>query len=102
MLAVVVLMEYDQQARRDLLVVPQSVGMATSQQLENRLSKPGEDHHEQFPEYRLSMKPNDSLEMTPTSRCHCIVALHPQADICACFMHLQPIVVAPSSSSIWQ
>lgn len=30
MLAVGVLMEYDQQARRDLLVVPQSVGMAIS------------------------------------------------------------------------
>jgi hypothetical protein len=48
MLAVGVLMEYDQRARGDLLVVPQSVGMATSKQLENRLSKPGEDYHEQF------------------------------------------------------
>jgi hypothetical protein len=35
-------------ARCDFLVVPQSVGMATSQQLENRLSKPREDHHEHF------------------------------------------------------
>ena len=50
MLMVGVLMEYNQQARRELLVVPQSVGMATSQQLENRLFKLGEDHHEQFPE----------------------------------------------------
>lgn len=48
MLAVGVLMEYDQRARRDFLVVSQSVGMATSQQLKNRLSKPGEDHHEHF------------------------------------------------------
>src|SRR6266568_3440162 len=90
MLAIGVLMEHYQQARRDLLVVPQSVSMATSQQLENRLSKPGENQHEQFPEYRLGIVPNDSLEITSTSRCHCIVALHPQANIYACFMHFGP------------